>query len=88
MNWIKVSEIEKYSPDDSILVWQENLSDKDSSRFQRAIWFEGSHFVIYPLTNRQKFMLNEEGNYVGRDLEGDLCMITHFCFVENPNDNN
>jgi hypothetical protein len=84
MNWIKVSEIEKYMPTGNILVWQENLSDPASSRFQRAMWFEGSHFLIYPIVHRQSFRLTDEGNYEGRDLEGDLCRITHFCYVERP----
>lgn len=54
MNWISISEIKKYEDIEgkNILVWQNNLSDKESSRFQRGSFFKGnksgSFIKIFP----------------------------------------
>jgi hypothetical protein len=84
MEWINISEINKFDLTNSILVWQNNLSDSECSRFQRAVYYSDSHIVIYPLTYNTKFKLQENGFYEGYDLEGDWCRITHFSIIEAP----
>ena len=84
MEWISISEINKIDLPNSILVWQNNLVDSECSRFQRAVYYNDSHIVIYPLTNNTKFKLQESGFYEGYDLEGDWCRITHFAIVDAP----
>lgn len=83
IDWIDISEIGEYNPESNILIWQDNLADPECSRFQRAVWYE-SFIEVYPLTHRTKFKLNEDGFYQGYDLEGDLCRVTHFAFVQEP----
>lgn len=81
--WIPISEIKTVNPQGNILIWQENLSDKECSRFQRAIWYE-TFIEVYPLTNRTLFKLNDVGCYQGYDLEGDLCRVTYFAIINEP----
>jgi hypothetical protein len=89
MNWIKIDQIDNYNIEgENILIWQSNLTNKEDSRFQRAVYNKGntkvsSFIVIYPLTNRQRYM--ESDNWIGYDLEGDKTQITHFAIVEAPN---
>lgn len=82
-NWIEISELSKYNPEDNILIWQDNLSENKYSRFQRAILI-GNTITVYPLSHRTKFKLNADGFYEGYDLEGDLCRVTHFQLIKNP----
>jgi hypothetical protein len=84
MDWISINEIKSYDPTDSILIWQHNLVDIESSRFQRAVYYE-SHIVVYPLTHSTTFKKNEKNEFVGYDLEGDLCQVTHFAIINPPN---
>lgn len=81
--WIPINEIKTIKPENNILIWQENLSDKECSRFQRAVWYE-TFIKVYPLTHRTLFKLKENGFYEGYDLEGDLCRVTHFAIVNAP----
>ena len=81
MNWIRIKEIEALDPSQNILVWQHNLSDPNSSRFQRAIYFSGI-IKIYPIQGDNYYLRDKE--YIGYDLEGDVCQITHFALVEAP----
>ena len=83
VNWIPISEIKTINPENNIMIWQENLSDKECSRFQRAIWFEDSHIDVYPLTHKTTFDY-KNGFYEGYDLEGDLCRVTHFAIINAP----
>lgn len=83
VSWISISEIKTIKPENNILIWQENLSDKECSRFQRAVWYE-SFIEVYPLTHRTLFKLKDNGFYEGYDLEGDLCRVTHFAIVNAP----
>ena len=86
VKWIPIFEIKTINPNVSIMIWQHNLSDEECSRFQRAFWYEDSHIVVYPLTNRTVFDYNEEtGFYEGYDLEGNFCRVTHFSLVNAPN---
>jgi len=94
MEWIPISKINEYKELDNdmplinILVWQKNLSDENSSRFQRAVFYKGDKkcggfFRMYPVgidANHYK----EDNQYIGLDLEGDRCQITHFAFVKKP----
>ncbi len=88
MNWININEINNYNiVGENILIWQNNLTDKDCSRFQRATFLRGNDKVcsfieILPRTARQLFM--EDKQWIGYDLEGDQCQITHFAIVESP----
>lgn len=84
MNWININEIKNYNPKFNILIWQQNLVDQESSRFQRAVWYEDSHIDVYPLTHKTSFDLKENGFYEGYDLEGDLCRVTHFIIIQGP----
>lgn len=89
MNWINISEIDNHDVEGkSILIWQNNLADKESSRFQRAVYHKGNNKVtsfirIYPLTNRQLYY-KEDKQWIDYDLEGDKCQITHFAIVNAP----
>lgn len=88
MNWININEINDYKIEgENILVWQNNLSDKNSSRFQRALFQKGNQKVcsfieILPRVSRHLFM--EDKQWISYDLEGDQCQITHFAIVESP----
>lgn len=81
MEWIDISEIENTEPKGSILVWQDNKADPDSSRFQRAVYFSGI-IDIYPLVYRSTFEKSKD--WIGYDIEGDLCQITQFALVKPP----
>ena len=90
MNWINISEIDnqKEIEGEGILVWQHNLSDKTSSRFQRGIYFKGdektSSFIkIYPDQGSRGYFKQDNG-YKNYDLEGDMCQITHFAIISPP----
>jgi len=83
VNWIPISEIKNIKPENNILIWQENLCDKECSRFQRAVWYEDSHINVYPLSNKTMFKY-KNGFYEGYDLEGDLCIVTHFTIINAP----
>jgi hypothetical protein len=90
MNWINISEINKQENIEgkNILVWQNNLSDAECSRFQRAVFYKGdekvsSFIIIYPIgTDRNHY--REDKEWKNYDLEGDMCKITHFAMVESP----
>lgn len=88
MNWIEIENIDKHDVEgENILIWQENITDKECSRFQRAVYTKGdskecSFLQIYPNTFSQYFM--EDKDWIGSDLEGDKCQITHFTIVERP----
>jgi hypothetical protein len=87
MNWIDINKIDDSLNGESILIWQENLTDKSCSRFQRAVYYTGntkiSSFIkIYP-NNKQVYM--QDKSYINYDLEGDLCQITHYSIVNSPN---
>lgn len=88
MNWIDINKIDDSLDGESILIWQENLADKSSSRFQRAVYYTGntkiSSFIeIYPINDDNLFM--KDKSYINYDLEGDLCQITHYSIVKSPN---
>lgn len=85
--WIPISEINNNESleGESILIWQHNLSDPESSRFQRAVWYKESHIDVYPLTHKTRFKF-KDGNYDGYDLEGDMCRVTHFKTINRPLD--
>lgn len=90
MNWIKISEINKQEDIDgeNILVWQNNLSDPECSRFQRAVFFKGDEKVcsfikIYPNGGSRNYY-KEDKEWKNYDLEGDMCQITHFSIVDAP----
>lgn len=87
MEWIEIKEISKHKPSGNILIWQENLSDPESSRFQRAVWYDKSHIDVYPLTNRTTFYYQDNETFKGYDLDGDLCLVTHFSIISKPNNN-
>ena len=89
MNWINISEINN-QPDiegKSILVWQKNLTDPECSRFQRAVFYKGDKFSsfikIYPTGSVSGFFKEDE-EWKNRDLEGDMCQLTHFSTVNAP----
>lgn len=89
MNWIDISEINNYNVEGkNILIWQNNLSDKECSRFQRAVYYNGDNKVspfirIYPMTDGTIYKKNKE--WINYDLEGDKCQITHFAIINSPN---
>ena len=80
MNWISVYE-ELTQHSNNILIWQKNLNDYESSRFQRAVFFE-THFKIYPCIDNENYL--KKNDWKGYDNEGDLCHITHWCEIEAP----
>lgn len=85
MDWIDLKN-EKPNDNEMIMVWQENLNDKKSSRFQRALYNKyGDYesFTIYPLLYKEEFLSSND--FKGYDFEGDLCQITHFTRVKKPN---
>lgn len=88
MEWINISEIDNHDVEGkNILIWQNNLADKECSRFQRAVYHKGNDKVcsfvrIYPITNRQVY--REDQQWIDYDLEGDKCQITHFAIVNKP----
>lgn len=84
MEWIDISKINEYELNDIILIWQNNISDANSSRFQKAFYHKDSHFEIFPKTQLTRFRKNRHGKYQGYDLEGDLCEVTHFLIVDKP----
>ncbi len=55
---------------------------------QRAVFYKGNEKVssfikIYPIgTNRNYF--KEDKEWKNRDLEGDMCQITHFAIIDAP----
>lgn len=85
IDWIKIEDIDNHEIPSSIMVWQENITDPECSRFQRATYFDGDDgFIqIYPHSSSAYF--KKETHYIGSDLEGDTCQITHFAFVNSPN---
>lgn len=86
--WIDISKIKDYNLQGiDILIWQHNLVDEESSRFQRASYWEDFCFTVYPITHRTRFRLNKEGFYEGNDSEGDLCRVTHFALITPPKEN-
>ena len=91
INWINISEInnQKDIEGENILVWQNNLSDSKCSRFQRAVFYKGNDKVcsfikIYPIGTERNYYKEDKG-WKNRDLEGDMCQITHFAIIEAPN---
>lgn len=87
MNWIKLENItEEHKRTKNLMFWQENLSDKQGSRFQRGSYIDdggkGDSFIqLYP--RGQKFFDQSE-DWKNYDLEGDMCQITHYAVVEPP----
>lgn len=66
-----------------VLVWQKNISDAESSRFQRA-YYDDMGFTIYPHVRNGRFSKNKD--FKNSDLEGDLCQITHWKVINPPKD--
>ena len=90
MNWINISEINKQKNIEgkNILVWQNNLSDAECSRFQRAVFYKSNNKVcsfikIYPVGTDRNYY-KEDKEWKNRDLEGDMCQITHFAIIDTP----
>lgn len=86
MEWISIKDIDEheYLTSSDIMVWQENLVDKECSRFQRGLYFscgDDSFIKIYP---RERNNFYKSKNYMFYDLDGDMCQITHFSIIEPP----
>lgn len=90
MNWIKLSDINNHNVEQKLLlVWEHNLVDNSSSRFQKGMYYKGNEkygpfITIYPRTTGQIYYGNKL--WVGSDLEGDKTQLTHFSFVDAPID--
>lgn len=65
---------------DTVLVWQNNLSDKKCSRWQKAYYSDGI-FEVYPKVYGKGYF--EKTKFKGYDLEGDVIQITHW--MTSPN---
>lgn len=89
MYWINISEINLKDSIEgkNILVWQNNISDPECSRFQRAIFYKGdnndSFIKIYPIGTERNYY-KEDKKWKNYDLEGDMCQITHFAIIDPP----
>lgn len=87
-NWINVNE---NLPVDGefVLIWQENLSDSDSSRQQKALYHDYGDvkcFEVYPIVFREQYVCKDE--FIGNDLESDKIQITHWLRIDKkPSDN-
>lgn len=76
--WIDINE-DAPNNGDMVLIWQENLSDEECSRWQKALYRdhgEVKYFETYPVVFREHYVNND--NYIGSDLEGDKIQITHW----------
>lgn len=79
--WISV---ETRLPDNgqAVLVWQNNLSDKECSRLQKATFLSVGTFKLYPAVHSTIF--KKDNGYKNYDLEGDMCEITHWMPLPSP----
>ena len=79
--WISVND---RLPEDNtmVLVWQKNITDKESSRVQKANYLSAGVFTIYPAVHTTIYK-NTKG-YRNYDLEGDLCKLTHWQPLPQP----
>lgn len=90
INWVKLLDINNHDVEGKmLLLWQHNLVYKSSSRFQKGMYYTGNEktgpfITIYPRTTGQIYYGNKL--WVGSDLEGDKCQLTHFAFVDAPID--
>lgn len=78
--------IKDYKPEEGsvVIIWQENLSEPNCSRFQKAIYYK-THFRIYPIGSGDVY--RSTSDFVALDLEGDTCQITHWMNApKNPNE--
>lgn len=83
MIWLPINE--KLPEEGSVvIIWQENLSDPNCSRFQKAVYYK-THFRIYPIGLENVY--KSSNDFVALDLEGDTCQITHWMNApKSPND--
>lgn len=82
--WISVKDL-NLKDGEKVIVWQENLIDKGSSRHHCAYYYKDKKFdffMIYPSVFKSVYKSNDE--FRGYDLEGDKCIITHFMLLPQP----
>lgn len=87
-NWINISD-ELPNNGEFILVWQENLSDSNSSRWQKALYSDYGDikvFDVYPIVFREQYINKDD--FIGTDLEGDKIQITHWLKINKKQSDN